>query len=103
MSTAPLPTPYVHRPISTSAELSALLSPYLSELCRHSNIKPYLDVLNEVAADQQQWAAEFVQCVLHAMEQVSAALLSTSQRFTPPHAILLTSSPPPSPVCVRPL
>ena len=90
----PASAPYTPRLLSSSAELSSLLSPYLVELTRHSAIKPYLDVLNEIAADQQRWAADFVQCVLQAMEQVSRLTLPAR---TPASDGAVSPCPVPSP------
>ena len=71
--TTPAPIPYVPQPIHSAAELSALLSSPLSELRRTAAIKPYLDLLNEIAFHQQRWAADVVRLTLEAIEQERVA------------------------------
>jgi hypothetical protein len=88
MSAAAAPIPYVSRPVASPAELSALLSPFLSELMRHSNIKPYLDVINEIAFDNIAMADALLKAALECIEQVSSSSSSASARP------LLLSSPP---------
>ena len=71
--TALAPIPYVPQPIDSAADLSALLSSPLTEIRRTSAIKPYLDLLNEIAFHQQRWAADIVRVILEAIEQEHAA------------------------------
>ena len=70
---APSPIPYVPQPIHSATELSALLSSPLSDIRRTSVIKPYLDLLNEIAFHQQPWAADIVRLTLEAIEQERSA------------------------------
>ena len=67
------PIPYVPQPINSAAELSALLSSPLADIRRTSVIKPYLDLLNEIAFHQQRWAEDIVRVILEAIEQERVA------------------------------
>ena len=70
---AAAPIPYTPQPIQSAAELSALLSSPLAEIRRTSAIKPYLDLLNEIAFHQQGWAEDVVRLTLEAVEQERVA------------------------------
>ena len=69
----PAPIPYTPLPINSAAELSALLSSPLTEIRRTSAIKPYLDLLNEIAFHQQRWADDIVRLTLECIEQERVA------------------------------
>ena len=73
MATAATPIPYTPTPINSATELSALLSSPLADLRRTSAIKPYLDLLNEIAYHQQPWAADVVRLILECVEQERVA------------------------------